>query len=507
MRDNYSRDYFGDFMFYQKSELELALDALGPTIRESVIDTQKEVGSPLEAVIITHLAAMSLASQALCDIETRPNLISPVSLYLFGILDSGERKTATFNFVMRPIIDFMSAVKENEQLLRIKRKGEKAAWNEKRQGISRSIRRKAELGEDTAEESERLAEHFACEPEELKSFNMVYERYSPAALAKGLASSHPTLAVLCDEAIFTLQGGGLSDLGLLNKAWDGSPIRISTVSGGEVSIPDPRITMLLLLQSHPFKKLMERKGDSLISSGFMARTFGVMPYPLAGFRFTNSQDNHDRSGLTRFHTRIGEILEMNKAHFEKPNQPRRKLTLSDEALENWITINNSIEVDMRPGQIYFSHKDFASKLSNKVARIAALLHFFEGQEGSISLSTFQRAISICRWLATSYIGVLTPPPEPPQECTDAAQLHLWLSRRVQMTNCNSIKRNDVRQFGPGNLRHWDRINSALSILISHGMIVLQTPSNSRTVFISLTQYGLSTLYTAQNSPYCLSGVV
>lgn len=494
-------------MYLQPSEISQALDALGPTIRASVIHTQTEIGSPIEAVIVTHLAAMSLVSQALIDVETRPNLISPVSLYLFGILDSGERKTATFNYVMRPIMEFMSAVKENEHQLRIKRKGEKAAWNEERQGISRSIRRKAELGEDTAEESERLAEHFACEPEELKSFNMVYERYSPAALAKGLASSHPTLAVFCDEAIFTLQGGGLSDLGLLNKAWDGSSIRISTVSGGEISIPDPRITMLLLLQSHPFKKLMEKKGDSLISSGFMARTFGVMPRPLAGFRYAQSHDNSDRSDLARFHTRIREILETNKIHFEKQNTPRKKLILSGEALRNWIDINNSIEMEMQPGRIYHPHKDFASKLSNKITRIAALLQFFEGQEGDISLFTFQRAITICRWLATSYIGVLTPPPAPPQECVDATRLHLWLSRRVQITNYNSIKKNDVRQFGPGNLRHWDRINSALNILISNGMIVLHTPSNSRTVFISLTQHGLSTIYTAPNSPLCLSGVV
>lgn len=488
-------------MFTQQSELALALDALGPTIRSSVLDTQTDVGSPIEAIIVTHLAALSLASQALCDVETRPNLISSVSLYLFAILDSGERKTATFNCVMRPIVDFMATIKDNEKQLRTIHKGEIAAWNEERQGISRSIRRKAELGEDTTEESERLSEHFAREPEVPKTFNMLFERYSPAALAQGLSKSHPTLAVFCDEGIFTLQGGGLSDLGLLNKAWDGNPIRTSTVSGGEVSTPDPRITMLLMLQSHPFTKLMEKRGDSLISSGFMARTFGVKPFPLAGYRFTQAHNNHSLSGLAQFHARIDELLQMNKEFFEKRSHTRKKLALSEAAQRRWCDINNSIEADMLPGRYFFSHKDFASKLSNKITRIAALLHFFEDQEGEISISTFERASAICRWLSTSYIDVLTPPPEPPQECQDAATLHFWVFERVRVTGNNFIKKNDVRQFGPGNLRNRERLNAALSVLMSSGMLVLQTAPNSRAVMIVLTQFGLSTLYVVPNGPF------
>jgi len=494
-------------MFTQQSELALALDALGPTIRSSVIDTQADVGSPIEAIIVTHLAALSLASQALCDVETRPNLISPVSLYLLAILDSGERKTATFNCVMRPIVDFMAVVKDNEPQLRIKQKGEKAAWNEELQGISRSIRRKAELGEDTTAESERLAEHFNREPEEPKRFNMLYERYSPAALAQGLSKSHPTLGVFCDEAIFTLQGGGLSDLGLLNKAWDGSSIRISTVSGGEISIHDPRITMLLMLQSHPFKKLIDKKGESLTSSGFLARTFGVKPYPLAGFRFTQAQSNHDLTGLAQFHRRIDEILQMNKALFEKKTPSRIKLALSEVATRSWSDINNSIETSMQPGGFFFPHKDFASKLSNKITRIAALLHFFEGHEGEISISTFERAITICRWLSTSYVSVLTPPPEPPQECQDAALLHSWIFNRIQATRNNFIKKNDVRQFGPGRMRSWERLNAALNVLIANGILVLQTAPQSKTMMISLTQVGLSNLYTAPNASFLLPGAI
>ena len=83
------------------------LDALPDTIRAAVEEVQGFTKAPVPLVASSALASLSMAAQAHIDVKRAERLSGPVSLFLLGIADSGERKTTCDGF-------FTSAIREYE---------------------------------------------------------------------------------------------------------------------------------------------------------------------------------------------------------------------------------------------------------------------------------------------------------------------------------------------------------------------------------------------------------
>ncbi len=134
---------------------------------------------------------------------------------------------------------------------------------------------------------------------------------------------------------------------------------------------------------------------------------------------------------------------------------------------------------MNPMGIYHQAKDHASKLAENVGRVAALLHFFEGYDGDISLSTFNAAQRICDNCSKCFVQTFNAPL---QEEEDANKL---ISR---LDNINEpvffygryIAKNFVRQRV---LRNTERLNKAINILVKRGTIVIV--SDGKTKYIDV----------------------
>lgn len=128
-------------------------------------------------------------------------------------------------------------------------------------------------------------------------------------------------------------------------------------------------------------------------------------------------------------------------------------------------------------------KDHASKLAENVARVAALLHFFEGYNGDISLDTFNVARNICDMCSQYFLRKFDIRP---QAEVDAEALWNWLHKN-QFNPIFSyrryIKKNDVRQGGPNQLRDTELLNKAINFLVKKGFI--SVVNNNGTKYIDI----------------------
>jgi hypothetical protein len=61
-----------------------------------------------------------------------------------------------------------------------------------------------------------------------------------------------------------------------------------------------------------------------------------------------------------------------------------------------------------------------------MARIAALLHYFNGDEGDVSLTAVEAAIEISAWYVDEYIKLFSKQQKLDMVNTDADELYWWI---------------------------------------------------------------------------------
>jgi len=471
------------------------LHALGELMGSAVYESTLVTGNSVSPNAVAALAVASLCVQGLVEIEKRPGLISPIGQFFAVIQPSGERKSASLSKVLTPLSAFATEASALHKAALAEFDASMAAWRAEERGIQASIRRKAESTERLDEERERLREHAKSKPNRPKRFKLVHENVTPTALWSSLAESIPTTSLISDEGHLIISSRALSDPGLLNKAWDSSTLIIDRATAGELVIEKPALTLLLQFQPGVFQKLLAQKGELLRDSGFFARCFVIAPPVMAGSRFLAYAPTLDTQNLMRFHERCTELLKAHVVDDQGQLLLRRTLAFSAEAQARWDKEHDLIEQAMQPGGFYYQFRDFASKQADKIARLAALMHFFEGHEGAISRETLERAIIIGNWFACEFVRIFTPPPTIPEDQKNAVTVRDWLVHQFRTTGLVAVRKNDILQLGPNPVRSKSALNGALGYLKMWGTVVEWKAPEDRKTYVALSQQFVQQLMT------------
>ncbi|MDP1688891.1 MAG: DUF3987 domain-containing protein, partial [bacterium] len=200
----------------------------------------------------------------------------------------------------------------------------------------------------------------------------------------------------------------------------------------------------------------------------------AFPLSTKGSRVLNDQ-TQSWYHLTVFQNRITEILTQDKQDADSVRQKRPILEFSPEAKIYWFKFHNNIELDLNAGKYLSDIDDFASKITSNLARIAALFHYFEGEEGDISADTGYLAGTICDWYIREFKRLFTKNPAIPIEVSDATELELWLVKYCQ-TNFTilTLPKSKITQFGPPQLRtNKFRREAAVNSLVVQNKIRIQ----------------------------------
>lgn len=304
-----------------------------------------------------------------------------------------------------------------------------------------------------------------AKPERPKEFKLLYEDATSEALFHGMHQNLPTAGLISSEGGGVLSGRGFNDLSKQNAIWSGDSITVDRKTSDSFELKGGRLTVSIMVQKAVFKDYMLRRGEMSRGSGLLARFLVCDPISTQGARIVN---NMMQSWVYRdkYNARMTELLLQNLDLQENPGKEKKVIKFTAQACEHGLLIANTIEAEIRKGGRLDGAGDHASKLFENITRVAALLHYFEGFDGDISLDTLNAAVDLCKWYSDEFVRVFLPPP---QFVSDAAELMEWLSFHLRCGRRYVLK-NHVLQYGPYKIRKKSRLNIALEYICSQRSI-------------------------------------
>ena len=437
----------------------------------------RNVQVPDAMVGMSMLTALSVTCQGLVDVKLPTGLVRPVSLYLLVIANSGDRKTGVDNVVAAPIHALDEAWVTAHEAALAAYKSRHVAWEAVSKGLARKLAKAAQEGLPLAELNRELAEHMSRAPAKPRRRRMVRQNITERAVMEAMAGKGESLGFLTDEGDLLFKGGAMRQLGRMNKSWDGArTIAIDRGNDESVVAHDPRTTFSVMVQEPVLRDFLRRHGEMIRGSGHLARYLVGAPQSLQGYRYVYSLDQHWHC-LPLFHARMEELLNEYRQLIEAGAIQRRVLEFSDEAKIRWRDASNMLEETLRQPLGYFAEiSDFASKGMEIAGRIAALMHHFTNQEGTISAGTLERALSIVNWHLEEFKRIFSCG-QIPQEVLDVQTLWEYLQSRFFNFGQFAIPKNVVLKNGP--LRPVRRMQVALDFLVSQGSVFVGQDAKRR----------------------------
>lgn len=441
-----------------------ALCLSAPILGEAVREAHQNYQAPVRLCLMGGLAALSSAAQPLVNVVMPYGATVPLGIFMVGIAKSGERKSAVE-------YRFMQQIRAVEEALEADHRNRMADYNVRfHEWKGHRKRLEKILSKEKLEHSERkrvreeLVEHLKEEPEKPQRARMVYEDISPMAMLVALNETKVGTLVSSEGGI-VVDGKSFDGVPYFNSLWSGQPVRVSRMDKPTLQIDDARLTISIVLQPDIFGPHTGKKGEKVRGSGHWARYLVFNPESTQGTRFSRKQAN-SWEHMERFDHRISQILDRARMARVVGNPEREEILFSPEAASLWYDLADEIEDGIRSGGKYENASDHASKLAENMARVAALLHYFEGFEGGISVNTLRVAADICNECSQDFIDLFVPEPE---EISDAKEL-IAMMQRVYNDGNRIVRKNYLRQRCPNSLRSGGRFYKALDVLAREGAI-------------------------------------
>lgn len=456
------------------------VDALPQIIRNAIYEVEQHTQAPQGLIAASALGVISLACQNRIDVCRMRNLRGPVSLFLLTLADSGERKSTVDKLLMEPLYQLeknlfekythdLTVWKNDEEILNIEKKSLMSK-------LKSDIRR----NKDHLATNEKLKALLASHPKSPMRFKQIFNDATPAAIKDYLCGDWRSVGIMSDEAGAIFNGYTLNELPFINKMWDGAIFPVERKSEPEKIISDARMTLSLMVQPNVFKGYIDRKGDMAKGIGFFARCLMCHPGSTQGNRQITSPVVSTEH-LPIFHQRLMGIV--NESIARNNENGRLCLRFTVDAEKRWIAFSNNVENEMGILGKLSNFKDYASKMAENMARIAALLHHFNGDEGDISLSTVEAAVEISTWYVGEYVRLFSKPQEFTLAISEADELYWWIKNYCIRLQASWITKNTVLQYGPNKFRNRSKANELLNTLYSQNRIL--AAKKGKTVFIAM----------------------
>jgi hypothetical protein len=440
------------------------IDALPAIIQDPIINYQKYGQQPLALCACSVLANVSLACQTLANVARDDILISPVSLYFLVIANSGERKSAADKAFSKGIRQWQLTTREKLMTEVAASEILHNAWIAERDSLTRQIRKADNAGENTFFLQQELRELLVNEPTVPLLPELFFEDTTQEAFTASLAYGWPSSSLWSDEGGIVLSSHGMHSnstkfIATLNRLWDGNPFITHRKTSKSFVVSNRRLTISLMLQPLIMQQLLAKGGGAARQSGFLARMLIAQPNSSMGNRYYQNPPE-SLTSLAQFQQRITECLNATLELDIKGCHELPTLRFSTSAKNKWIAFFNNIEAGITNSKQWLIIQDFASKAAENAARLAALLHLFQGKEGDIKAETVEQAIAIIYWHLQEAKQIVNTDPEYNHE-TDAQKILNWLKNK----GLNSTNYRHIQQYGP--VRDKLKRTKALEILIEN----------------------------------------
>ncbi|GAB2529666.1 YfjI family protein [Simplicispira piscis] len=443
-------------------------------LEKLVLEIIRATKAPYAMVVNTTLGGMVSCLQHNCSVQHIPDSPSPVSLFLLTIADSGERKSTVQSLVFRAITETQRQWRKDALQNAVAHKMLYAVWRKKLNAQSDVLRRAMLKGEPIDEIEKQLGIILEAEPKLGLERKLIYMDTTIEALLVGLHESCGKSAVLLHDEFGQFCDGPMArHQPTMNALWSGTEIPVHRKTSGTFVLEDAKLSAVLLAQPSVFKRFLDKQGNQARGNGFLARFLIAYPPSTQGSRVEDGV-KVDCPTLDWFYARCKELL-----HKDNP----RLLKFSPRARTELVNVANFYESYMRPGGIYYSAKDFASKATENIARLAAIFHaFFTDNDDEITSETLNYAINLIATYGQQYLTILGASNPADEEQQDLMDLTNWLLACVYNKQVDCIPKSYLMQYGPNRLRQKAKLDVLLGILASHGKIRIMIQSNKKYIY-------------------------
>lgn len=443
--------------------------SLQPIINEVCRNLQVPAGLAAASM----LSAISIAVQGLADVERPNGLRSPISQNFVAIIESGGRKTAVDKVLMEQIRAYSDAgqvkAAASRTVFTIQVQIWELEWDDCKKSLRKAIKSKDEILRNELEAQLLLL--ISKKPTTQRFLDPMIRDITPEALLDRAASGIPLLGLVADEGGQFFQGHAARNLPLLSAAWDGTTQHIDRKVEGKVVIKGLRLTTNIAIQPQTFEKFEMGKGELGRDNGYFARQNWARLHAAYGQRFIENSEPLQWPEVKRFNSRIRELLEETAECHEHAVEAFPILKMNSQAADEWTEFANYIEEEQRIGGRFEMAKDAASKAAENSARLAALIHLFQGNKGDITQDSMLCGARISSWYLEQFVDIFATR-EIPDSLHNAEKIDAFLSRKFNETNSLSMRKNDLLKNGP--IRNRKDLNEALDVLQENGQVCILT---------------------------------
>lgn len=453
-------------------------------IRNAMIEAAQVTQAPEALIGSAFLAAVALACQNSIDVQRLEGLVGPCCLLFLTYAESGERKTAVDNLATKAFRDFDEKQTEQANKDANKYKAQRATWDIELKVVNSSIEKAIKKGQDPTELTRQLEEIYCRMPTQPAPRKILYDDTTPAGFKFELRHKFSSVGFFSAEAKAVESAGMQDQLSLQNKLWGGETIHITRRASESYDIINARVTTSLMFQPGNHNKKLNKHDSEARIGGYFSRGLVTHPVSTIGSRIQVLPISPSER-LSRFNSRITEILQQDLAAIEANTHERKVLKFSCNAQQRWLSAYNTVELSLGAGGYLSDIKDCGSKFAENVARMAALFHRFEGYQGDeISLETLDRAGTICEWYLGEFKRLFSPPPPPPllpQDQIDAMVLEKYLLDYFIKTRFTWVERSKLLRCSTNSIRPVARLEPAIRNLMYRNLLsnVTQPPPHGR----------------------------
>ncbi|MFD3329003.1 YfjI family protein [Streptomyces sp. NPDC058701] len=445
--------------------------ALPAWLRDMAKGVAEETQTPVDLAGCLALAVMSTAAGGRVQVCVRGNWSEPVNIFTAIALDPGNRKSAVFSLMVRPLL-------AAEGML-VELAGPVMAEAETKMALAKSAAERATQKAAAAEPDKKdalTAEAVALAQEAAKMRvpavpQLVADDATPETIGTLLDEQNGRIACLSAEGeLFDIIAGrysGKPNMGMFLKGHAGDMLRVNRQSRTAQHVDDPAVTVGLAIQPEVLDSLARIDGAD--GRGLLARFLYSKPLSLVGSRDLSPALLEEETAA-EYARRLGGIT-LALAGWAEP----AVLTLTPEADRVMLAYQAVTESRLGKGGTYASIVKWASKRDGAVARIAALLHLAthpeDGWHRQIDASTLAAATEIGDYFTAHALDVFDAmSADPAHHAAHTVLTHL------QTTTPGTFSKRDLfRALPRADFPAIADLDPALTLLEEHGWVRQQPP--------------------------------
>lgn len=414
---------------------------------------------PLMAILMV-VDAACLVSQGLVDVEVPGHRPSPISVNTLKVDGPARGKSLTHEVIFRPLYKIQSETKADREREKAQYERSYDIWETKRRALKQVIAKIVRNDGDSSAQDIALDNHLLQMPKSPHSGQFIFEDTTPAAFFHGVFMNGVSVMLGGAEGGTIMQGEALAEPQKFNALFSGEEVQINRKTASSYTLRGVRVNLGIAVQPDILKSFQEsKKGKKAASSGFNARLLvcdatqyqkGVIQRPV----------NVTWGACEALHERLTGLMQRTLVSSHVDGFERDVIRFSVSAADRFGEIRCQVKSCTGKGCVYETAPDHAARIPEIVARLAALIHFFEGKPGDIDLGSLEAANSIVSQASSGYMRLFVPPP---QELVDAALLDKHFDK-FRSRGIFYLDRSYSSNGKPNSLRNEGRYDLAMGVL-------------------------------------------